>query len=221
MAWFKNGKEPKVDEKSKQELGIHWVAQLENETFRTPAKDVNYFERHPWQLLFLYGEDLPGTTAYDELIKPYIYCSPASAFTVDHFTVYENQFDATPENNYPVALDVKHFMVPHTHIKGKLVLIRSKQLYELDKYRHNGLSFVRRKVHVIGSFTRYQWTKAQGNLPPERYQKKFRASMYVGIPEFWDEHIDAGYSSVPVHQTESKAPWIGDYIDYERHICPF
>lgn len=200
------------------DMGIQWIAELENKnrTYYTP--DVHHMEEHPWQMLFMYGEDMPGYVGH-ELIAPNLYSTPVVGFTQDHFSMYEKEPDDAifpgKTISYPVALSQAFHGVPNHSIKGKVGLINSDLLYELDIFRKNGKVFKRKRVRIIMSVTRYRWTKAQGSLPPEQTVSKKWAWMYVGVPEFWKDHIDAGYTSVPIPKTESKSPWQEDYIFYD------
>lgn len=208
MSWF-NGKLKGPD--------AQWFAERENETYFTP--DANMLEQRPWQNLFLYGEDRPDIGNNMAKMEDHILDAPTVAFTRDHFSMYRKELGA---ESYPIALSQRYGFDHFNSIKGYWVIIRSSQLYELDNYRQNGKLFIRKRVRLLVPYTRTRWVKqttdAQrgGTQPPERLIKKISAHMYVGNPDYWGDHIDAGYLFKAQVKTVSKSPWMEDYISYEH-----
>lgn len=207
MSWF-NGKSKTIP---MPDLSEQAIAEKENVNGTWYTPDVNFLEQHPFQTLFLWGRDQPSWPFYDEYIEPFIECPPVTAFTVDHFTVYEKNVDG---DAFLVALEEMFYAVPHCCLKGKAVTISSPQLYELDKLWMNTVEFYRARVSITIPFTRYPWTKREGKLPPEKLITRKKACMYIGIPEFWRDQIDAGYTCTAQPKTVSKSPWMEDYIHY-------
>lgn len=205
MGFFGNGKMTAPD--------LRWFAERENENFYTP--DSNMLQQRPWQNLFLYGEDQPCFKDNMAKMEPYIMDTPVVAFTRDHFSMYEKKLGA---ESYPIALSQRFGNDAHTSIKGYWVTILSTKLYELDNFRQNGKMFVRKRVRLLVPYVRTRWLKNTtqerrgGTQPPERTIKKISAHMYVGMPEYWHDHIDAGYLFSPVPKITSQ--W-QDYIQYE------
>lgn len=207
MSWF-NGKLAAPD--------VQWFAEIDNQHHYTP--DVNMLEQRQYQHLFLYGEDRPDLGNNMAKMEPFIADSPAIGFTRDHFSMYEKKLG---KESFPIALQAKFGYDAHTCIKGYLVSVEKSVLYNLDNYRRNGDLFQRIRTKVLVPYTRIRWIKDGGNearggvQPPERAVKKISAWMYVGVPEYWNDHIDAGYHFSPVPKIVSKSPWMEDYIYYE------
>lgn len=203
-------------------LDQQWVAERMNEAHFTP--DVNMLETRIWQALFLCGEDQPGYALYEELIKPHVYLPegkrPAVAFTRAKFSMWDKTWEEKESewevgDKVIVPLDAKFYGQNHACIKGYLVMVARQAIYDLDKHWRNRLEFIRRRESIIIPQTRYRWTKAHGSEPPEKTITKRRAWFYVGNPKFWDNHIDAGYSSQALERIRSRSPWTEDYIHYD------
>jgi hypothetical protein len=109
-------------------------------------------------------------------------------------------------------------------IRGQILKIPTEVLIELDKLKQNGIMFQRTKMLVsipaVRSFAKKDGTMEEA---PEKIYKVY-TWMYVGNNDYWDNHIDGGFSFTPARiiqprQTKTppwteKTPWRNGFYYY-------
>ena len=164
----------------------------------------------------------------------------AMAFTSDHFHFWKRNLLV---DSFPIPLEAPkdERVIPSNHlfpnsakILGELHLITPDVMVELDNLRQNGVQFVRRRVHVLvpnrlvraTGYHKYEKPHWDDRLngpvvtDPERVDIQ-KAWMYIGVKEYWDPLIDAGYSFSAVNQFSAKnRPWLKRYFQFTNYEKP-
>lgn len=109
---------------------------------------------------------------------------------------------------------------PPAKVRGELHLVWANRLYLLDKYKENGVKFVRHRIKFNYPW-RYVTHHVDSKLPyisHHCFTTKV-AWMYVGVPKYWGPLV-GGILAKPMqlHEHEGKPrPWIGEYYDFKDH----
>lgn len=169
------------------------------DTSLTP--DLFRLEKYPSHLLFvcddLYKHDLLKDTKNLEM----------SAFTKDKFWMFKHSII---KDHAPIITQATHGR--GYPIKGWLYQVKPKDFISIDKYKENTVKFMRCKVDVHIPY-RY---KIDGHIFSET-QHHLRAFMYVGIPAYWDNLIDAGLTYEEVKKFTHRNLLDGKYYAYTQH----
>lgn len=131
------------------------------------------------------------------------------AFTVDPYVLWRwngtpwkkeshpDSFKKIGEEKFPIPLNTSFQGIPAAKIKGELYSIPSSLLAKLDKEKQNGVQFIRRREKLV---IPYRLKGDEGTLRVDF----IKAWMYVGVPSFWEPHLDAGYLFSPVNRYAPK-----------------
>lgn len=186
-----------------------WHDNALRKTDKTP--DVAFLESLEHQLVFVADEFMsvnPKASVLEKLkAKKEFEC-----FSKETYTVYQKRLG---RESFPIPLSVEHKTAPSLQVKGELYSMRSTALFELDKYKENGVQFQRIRVPVNIPVSRYKWFKDRKHAENEAGKPLGRSRllvsseqftkqvwMYVGIEEYWP--IDGGYlfERSPVYESK-------------------
>ena len=208
---------------------------LTDQTYHSP--DLGYLEQFEYQLLFTVDDTRFGYERYGliEDGKPL-----TGAYTQDTFEFWmqehhnaDGKLERLP---IPIRKDGPHvlrYAPPPLKIKGEVHAIRPGQFRGLDDYKRNRKQFRRQRVNVLVPYTlRVNEVGADKHGIEVPYQLRgknhifetpekvyvLRAWMYVGIPEYWDHILDAGFRGFKaVNRYQSRRPWLKEYYDFPKH----
>lgn len=217
-----------------------WFQSAREQSIRTP--DIAKLEEYEYQLLFACDETQTKHLKHT-LIEDGNYVCPA--FTQASFNYWLPETPFMP----PVPMEgtgYGKYMMPNApptaKIKGELHAIRPYQFKELDRYKENGVQFIRRRVKLIVPYRAVKWLRdpavapfdmeeadiergnpyiTNGNVPSVYATKEMvvvvRAHMYIGIPEYWDKLISAfDYKSVQTYQSKKNRQWCQQYYQLRK-----
>lgn len=209
--------------------------------------DLAWLEQHDYQLLFCPDETKEGQSHHCLIDDSEFLATAYSANRFNYW--YQKAGDdilPIPMQVYePAPEHVIRFFPPALKIKGQLRLVRSSpadMFVALDNHKRNTVQFRRKRVNVFVPYRelRYQQNAiAEGDsaalfrprelpkvlqgtrhaiLSDERMEI-IRCWMYVGMPSFWDNLLDAGYRGFKtVSYYESKRPWLKEYYDFSAQV---
>lgn len=143
--------------------------------------DIHSLEQRRGQLLFVHCEIMKGhsrSSLIEEHSVPLYRAFTKDAFTHMKFTDGNETFS--------IAVREKFHTIPHLPILGELSVVLPGRLLELDRYKLNGVHFIRERVKIVIPYRR----KDMLAFP---LFEEVTASMYVGRPEFWNKQFDGGY----------------------------
>lgn len=190
-----------------------WLEQS-NEEF-TP--DIAKLERYKYQLIFVYDE-MMFSHPQAEILKPEATLL-SKAITKNGYTLWKRKLG---QESYPVALDQKFHNLLKAPIKGELYRMRPKHFILLDSYKDNGVRYYRKRIDVVVPWKEVVRHK-KTNVVITRAERKteIKAWMYIGIPDFWEEILDAGFMSSPVRCFQPNDPNLKPYymftkLEYEQ-----
>lgn len=112
---------------------------------------------------------------------------------------------------------------PEARVKGEIYSVRPQVLIDLDRAYLNGVQFKRIRVNAFIPFRLNLWDPKHHNynLHDENYHS-CRCWFYIGVPKYWDDVLDAGWTTFPVAKfstpTKRKFPTldIGDYYFFSK-----
>jgi hypothetical protein len=216
MAWFR---------KNYANLRTH-IPEYEQEDY-TP--DSIWLETHQWVFLFLYDELQRSRSKYDMIKEDSVFMY--TAFTEERdYVLWKKRLG---EESFPIALRGADKLFtgsgitsrpiwkmpsgdigPATlgRVKGEIHAIRPDRFWKaLDKHYLNGVEFQRERVSVLIPYS----------VGGERFLKKRRAHMYVGIKDYWSKQLDGGLLFKTVNIYAPKTKWVdgtemGMYYQYGR-----
>lgn len=209
---------------------LDWLTHFNEETKFTP--DVAEIELAPWSIFFIHDELKEGCKGHQQIKDTSVFL--ADAISQGGFCFYNHKFadDGTPEDNQ-VALErattdrilpwADQRGAPNAHISGQLYRIRSNHVKKLDTMYENGVQFLRKRVQVrVNDFRERLAFKNRFQI--ENFAKDYLnyhttrgiitspisktyfvdAWMYVGVPDFWEDQLDAGLRFEPVQLVRDK-----------------
>jgi gamma-glutamylcyclotransferase (GGCT)/AIG2-like uncharacterized protein YtfP len=190
-----------------------FLREATSEVITTP--DRYRLERSKYNLLLEYGELQDGLPSHD-LITRHPLCH---AFTVETFSLWKKNDIIIPT---AIALklnfeDPRIAMIAHKiKIRGELYKCTTADLIELDKYRHEGVQFERRRINIVLPI-----------LDKDFEPKRANAWVYVGKREFWEKPLKQDLEFSKVHRggftgefspvssyDDQRRPWIGRYYHF-------
>lgn len=194
------------------------VVPLQNQFEYTP--DRLWLERHPGVLLFVYDETMRSRSLY-HLIEESVYLGVA--FTSPDWTLWKKKLG---EETFPIALNGQSVgktdrkgIRQEGRIKGEVHLVQPHVLWNtLDRRMLNGIEFRRERVKVLMPY--HIQTKGV-TIDHNEFIKELRVHMYVGVPEYWNNQLDDGFSFTHVRRFQPKVNWVdgndmGRYFFYSR-----
>jgi len=184
--------------------------------------DYGFLAEHQYQLLFVYDDMMHNRR---KMNKSTDWFRLSGAFTRNQHLLYKKKLGT---ETFPIPLPAPH--EKGAHIKGELWAVRPDEFLWLDKQKENGLLFERKRVHVNVPYRKVVWTKdtifkddgtwETGTVLKEEQNKIIVCWMYVGIPQYWNDQLDAGFLFGEVSKYSPNKPDRPDYYyfserDYE------
>lgn len=200
--------------------------------------DYAWLETKMYQIVFLYNQIMTGHPKHNEFIIEGTGML-GTAFTQEG--CYEMFIKNLGEESFPIVVEDRRKeepgiwfktvstdpLVRNVHavnrgphpfatrlgrIKGELYAFKPNQLLGLDKYLQNGIEFRRTRVKTVIFYFKHDkvndtWQKAAYIV---------RAWMYIGLPEYWDDLLDAGFlfSKGPKFAAPTNYAKLADYYFY-------
>lgn len=192
--------------------------------------DMGYLELSEFQLLFVPDVLRTGYVHYDKT-EGVLLCG---GYTEKNFAHWYQQV-GDERIGIPMRQDVDsplRYMPPALKIKGELQAVLSSRFDVVDTHMRNTHLFRRQRMNILVPYRkRTKNTDDLGNELPKALQGKdhivdgpkrvyiIRAWMYVGIPEYWNDLLDAGFRGFKtVNHYESRFnPWLKRYYDFPKH----
>lgn len=135
-----------------------------------------------------------------------------SGMTVDPFQLWKGQYG---DGIHPFAMhhlpEMHRF--PCLPIKGRLLLLSTEELIQLDAGVQNGVQFTRKRVEIrvpreFDTHERDATIRLGSNIFPAYHRRNSRvcvplggtvkAQIHIGRPEFFADQLDGGYRFSPV-----------------------
>lgn len=196
------------------------------------SPDLGYLEQYEFQLLFSPDDTRVGYSHYSLISESVALCGGYTEKTYAYWSLETNKF-RTP---IPIRQDgepVLRYMAPSLKIKGDVQAVRTWQFRQLDDYKKNKEQFRRQRVNILVPFHKMSNGNIDDNgqelpraLQDKGYLIKYpervyvlRCWMYVGISEYWDDLLDAGFRGfkpVPHYEARANRPWLKEYYDFPR-----
>lgn len=117
---------------------------------------------------------------------------------------------------------------PPAKVKGELYLVPPDLILKLDIDHKNGIQFKRIPIHVYIPERRVHWLRDPASAPGmgEHLSSTFtsdfhlrmkKAWMYVGVQDYWEPVIDAGFSfsPTPCYQPKKQSAWLSRYYHFK------
>jgi len=155
------------------------------------------------------------------------------AFTLNGFKFYQKRTDGTA---IPMGGKDKPDL-NFTRIKGEVHLVSSLMLCQLDTMMQNGVQFRRKRVEILYPYREHELVKIgdeevlrdlpRGSITtkPEQGLRHYVsderivrlwAFMYVGVPNYWDDLIDAGFAFTQIPIKHSDKPGRYEYYQFNK-----
>lgn len=102
----------------------------------------------------------------------------------------------------------------YAKMRGELHIVRPYTLFKLDTYKENLVQFKRKRVHIV-----IPYIEEGVNRNGEAFRTGEKvyilvAWMYVGVREYWNKHLDAGFRFKKAGVFSSKRRWLKEYYDF-------
>lgn len=215
--------------RNKKELLVNAEAQTwHRQCVLTP--DIWKLEQSMYQLIFV-PDDMMRGRINNHLIADAgkdgdVPVHPA-CFTFDRYTMFKKDLG---EHSFPIPMDktfepsgyLRVKPVP-AKIKGQLYAILSPQIIKLDIHRQNGLLFRRERREISLPYRHVKYNdkpdaEVYSKLPviSPYFLKTVTASMYVGIPEYWDNLISDMFTVRECNKEALNQPqfWVDEYYRF-------
>lgn len=179
--------------KSRISLPAEWIEHTRDMSEFTP--DMWLLEQHWNQRLFVCDEMMKNH-AHHDLIKGHGFPLCKAAFTADAFQLWTAKEGITVPTDFPILKKA-----PFLPIKGELYAIRPTRFLELDRFKLNGIHFVRKRVKIViphrevvfvkeRDLKAQQEANGQWNNPSSKHTMPVRiatvrAWMYVAASDYW------------------------------------
>lgn len=165
------------------------------------------------QLFFAYGNDMPERREYDNLIGNQGVKRYGSAYTAKNMTVFSFD-DGTDNTHFPIAFEEEFKYnsprAPYSILKGELLGIPTENLLKLDNYYANRTVFMRKRTTLILPVIDKRYNNSR--VAESEGYAIAPAWIYVGIEQYWSEHMDAGYTCRPAPRFDNL--FLKDYYFY-------
>lgn len=186
--------------------------------------------------VFEYGECMEGHREHDDFLDQKAELVGTAFTKYSNLILYKKDLGI---HSYPVALQHVPKAPSWTRnmvktpwqrkrgpgrIKGELYEVTGHDaIVELDNMRLNTVSFRRVRLTVLLPYTKSTWDKELGQWKSEEHLAETPAWIYVGVKDYWDGILDAGYSSHLVSRFQhinNRSPYphysMGDYYYYSQ-----
>lgn len=198
------------------------------------SPDLGWLEQFEYQWFFC-ADDTKQNHSHHTLISDSEFGSTAYTTQPFNYWVLETAQERIPVPMQSTGPSVIRYFPPSLKIRGELRKVRTNQILGLDTYKRNTLQFKRKRISVLvpyrdaernanvdefGELLKPVPRALQGTqhftLSPEKIYV-IRAWMYVGIPEYWDNVLDAGWRGFKtVNYYQSKRSWLKEYYDFPK-----
>jgi gamma-glutamylcyclotransferase (GGCT)/AIG2-like uncharacterized protein YtfP len=146
-----------------------------------------------------------------------------SVYTHSKFLAYKQDLGEfsnaiiMPGDYMPSGFITKGMAPEPAKIRGELWSVDAYRIYLLDKFKQNGVQFVRQRVRITYPFRQVTTNRKQIPLPvisPHCFVT-ITAWMYVGIPRYWDSRIGGPLAKAMDTYTHSPPRHgIGEFYDF-------
>lgn len=199
------------------------------------SPDLHVLEERDFQLFFITDEMKRKEHKHSIM-------NAGSAFLATAYTKSEYQFiQRSVEVEKPIAIafedkrthaekqgpimDFAEYLrsYPYGKLRGELHAVRPYQINALDKYKQNTVEFIRKRTTVVVPYQeefeqRCRDTGEKLTFITGQQVYLIQAWMYVGVPDFWEPMLDAGFVFSAVKQFKSGKKWIKN--PYYEFKCP-
>lgn len=187
-----------------------WLHESRLDASFTP--DIAKLERYKYQLIFVYDETMFGHPQAQLLKDKASLLS--KAITKNQYTMWKRKLG---KETYPVAMDKKFHNLLSAPIKGELYRMRPKHFIELDSYKDNGVRYYRKRIDIVVPWKEVVRHKTTNVVITKAERKtEVKAWMYIGVPDFWEEVLDAGFMSSPVRCFQPNDPRAKPYYMFTK-----
>lgn len=202
-----------------EEAAVAWHQQ----NILTP--DIWKLEQQQFQLIFV-PDDMMRGRINNNLIAEAGYAGDTpvhpACFTLERFTFWKkdlgiNSIAIAMEKEYKPSNFVRTPPIP-AKIKGELYAILSPRIKKLDIHRQNGIQFKRIRTSITLPYRQVEYSSKHPipNISIE-YIHTVEASMYVGVPEYWDDRIGGIFDIKECNQFELDEPkfWLERFYKFD------
>lgn len=147
-------------------------------------------------------------------------------YTRSKYTMYKKNLGdlsfpiPLPETHSTPRIYGKHFTGVSARIRGEMYFVTAETIKELDTYKRNGVEFERILTQIVYPYREvYDQTNRDSgefelHLTPE-LTYLMSAWMYVGLPEYWNEYLDAGALFSPCNLYPSRKKWMDVFYEFK------
>ena len=183
--------------------------------------DVGILSQYPIQRLFV-PDELQRFHPGEDLLRDY--SEPLGhGFTKTQFSMFKTRLGREYGQYYPVIVEDRFSTSPFARIKGELYAVSAGLFSEqLDRYKENGVQFVRKriivdipfrtvrkeleqKVVITADGKRSSRVTGSTTNTSDLKQIQVKAWMYIASSEFWLPLIDDGFLFQPVKTYTDKS----------------
>lgn len=200
-----------------------WAQQAVDNKF-TP--DIHKLEQYEFQLLFVWGTDMPGYCHHEALFEEG-YAVYGTAFSPPDFSMWK--MTDNDGITFAIPLRQSYTKVPTARIKGELLIVRPRTFISLDNFYENKVAFVRRRVEIAIPYRKLKWYKDRemaaifhnkylqsANISVECPIVTVTAWMYWGKLPVWEPQLDGGFTFQPVRRYRAHRDDVGEYYHFSK-----
>lgn len=201
--------------KENQAIDPAWLQRAMAAAQFTP--DILKLEQRMYQLFFMPDE-------LQRRHRKYPLIDGNNRFLFHAFTeqTYSAWMKNLHQDSFPIYLPTKSMWADMYSqpalVKGEVHAVKTDQIYKLDNYKMNGVMYTRKHINVLVPHHPIVWTKEHGMHRGEERVVSVRVWMYVGIPKYWDDIIDAGYVFKSLKPYTPNKKNIGDLL-CDKYYC--
>lgn len=199
------------------------------------SPDMGWLEEQEFQLLFCPDNFRSGYAHYGKT-EGTVLCG---GYTEKNYAYWCQQI-GDARTGIPIRQDkdsVLRYVPPALKVKGELQAVLSSRFDVIDTHMRNTEVFRRQRVNILVPYRmRTKNVTDLGTELPRVLQARdenapdyvlegplrvyiIRAWMYVGIPEYWNDLLDAGFrgfKTVNHYESRMKRPWLLRYYDFPK-----
>ena len=163
---------------------LKWLMDRENYP-NTP--DVEKLWRKELHNVFLSDEFMRNRRMHSDIAE-HGFCAWPSAFAEPRYSLWREI-----ETGKVIPLPKGYVNSPQSLVKGEIWSIFADRIPKLDKYKTNGVQFIRKRVKIIVPYIEVRETYGYGKHSVNMI-KSVTCWFYEGLTSFWNERLDAGYN---------------------------
>lgn len=200
------------------------------------SPDMGWLEEQEFQLLFVTDTMRSGYAHYDKT-EGTVLCG---GYTEKNYAFWLQEI-GDQRTGIPIRQDkdsLLRYVPPALKIKGEVQAVLSSRFDVIDTHMRNTQLFRRQRINVLVPYRmRTRETDDLGRELPIALKPYMgsdeqiivdnpmrvyiiRAWMYVGIPDYWNDLLDAGFrgfKTVNHYESRMKRPWLLRYYDFPKH----